>query len=125
MRILIVEDEPLVSSMLRTLVELNPAHRVTAIAEDLAGATHAADEERPDLALIDIKLARGSTGYSVAGTFRDRGIPCLFTTANPPPFEMPELVIGCLAKPYTKENVANLLKLAEDVLNGAAKESVV
>lgn len=123
MRILIVEDEPLVASVLRTMVELNPDHRVTAIAVDQASATRAADSERPDLALVDIKLARGSTGYSVAGTFRERGIPCLFTTASPPPFEMPELVIGCMAKPYTKENVASHLKLAEDVLRDAMEET--
>jgi DNA-binding NarL/FixJ family response regulator len=123
MRILIVEDEPLVASVLRTLVELNPDHRITAIAVDLASANRAADKERPDLALVDIKLAGGSTGYSVAGTFRERGIPCLFTTGSPPPFEMPELVVGCMMKPYTKEDVAGHLKLAEDLLRDQMEET--
>lgn len=116
LKILIVEDEPLLASTLKYLVELNPRYEVTAIAEDLASAIAASDARRPDLALVDLQLARGSTGFSVAVKLGERQIPCLFTTSNPPPFPMPELALGCLEKPYTEEDLVRTLKTAEDIL---------
>ena len=90
LKILIVEDEPLLAATLKHLVELNPLHQVTGIADDLPTALAATEERRPDLALVDLQLARGSTGFSVAVKLGELGIPCLFTTSNAPAFPMPE-----------------------------------
>lgn len=118
LKILIVEDEPLLATTLKHLIELNPRFQVTNIADDLATALEAVEEWRPDLALIDLQLARGSTGFSVAVKLNELGIACLFTTGKAPPFAMPDLALGCLAKPYTEEDVVRALKAAEDVLRG-------
>ena len=72
--ILIVEDEPLVAETLKHLVELNPLYLVTATAEDNAGAMASIEQKRPDLALVDLQLAHGSTGFSVAAKLNDLGI---------------------------------------------------
>lgn len=118
LKILIVEDEPLLATTLKQLIELNPRFQVTSIADDLATALEAVEERRPDLALIDLQLARGSTGFSVAVKLNELGIACLFTTGKAPPFAMPDLALGCLAKPYTEEDVVRALKAAEDKLRG-------
>jgi DNA-binding NarL/FixJ family response regulator len=118
LKILIVEDEPLLATTLKHLIELNPRFQVTSIADDLATALEAVEERRPDLALIDLQLARGSTGFSVAVKLNELGIACLFTTGKAPPFAMPDLALGCLAKPYTEEDVVRALKAAEDKLRG-------
>ena len=118
LKILIVEDEPLLATTLKHLIELNPRFQVTSIADDLATALEAVEERRPDLALIDLQLARGSTGFSVAVKMNELGIVCLFTTGKAPPFAMPDLALGCLAKPYTEEDVVRALKAAEDKLRG-------
>ena len=118
LKILIVEDEPLLASTLKHLIELNPRFRVTQIADDLASALASVDKQRPDLALIDLQLARGSTGFSVAVRLNDDGIPCLFTTGKAPPFPMPDLALGCLLKPYSEEDLVRALRTAEDVLRG-------
>jgi CheY-like chemotaxis protein len=118
LKILIVEDEPLLATTLKHLIELNPRYQVTSIADDLATALEAVEERRPDLALIDLQLARGSTGFSVAVKLNELGIACLFTTGKAPPFAMPDLALGCLAKPYTEEDVVRALKAAEDKLRG-------
>jgi DNA-binding NarL/FixJ family response regulator len=118
LKILIVEDEPLLATTLKHLIELNPRFQVTSIADDLATALESVEERRPDLALIDLQLARGSTGFSVAVKLNELGIACLFTTGKAPPFAMPDLALGCLAKPYTEEDVVRALKAAEDVLRG-------
>jgi DNA-binding NarL/FixJ family response regulator len=118
LKILIVEDEPLLATTLKHLIELNPRFQVTSIADDLATALEAVDERRPDLALVDLQLARGSTGFSVAVKLNELGIACLFTSGKAPPFAMPDLALGCLAKPYSEEDVVRALKAAEDKLRG-------
>ena len=118
LKILIVEDEPLLAATLRHLVELNPLYQVTGVADDLPSALEAAEEHRPDLALVDLQLARGSTGFSVAVKLGELGIPCLFTTSMPPAFPMPELALGCLSKPYSEDDLVRTLRTAEDIIRG-------
>ena len=116
--ILIVEDEPLLADTLKRLVELNPRYRVTAIADDAATALAAAGRDRPELALVDLQLANGSSGYSVAARLHDLGIACLFTTGRAPGFPVPDLALGCLAKPFREEDLVRALAEAEDILRG-------
>ena len=118
LRILIVEDEPLFAQTLKYLVELNPLHSVTAVAEDAGSAFAAIDAQRPDLALVDLQLAHGSTGFSVAVKLHELGIPCLFTSGKAPEFPMPDLALGCLVKPFSEEDLNRALKTAEDILKG-------
>jgi DNA-binding NarL/FixJ family response regulator len=121
LNILIVEDEPLLARTLAQLIELNPLHRVTGTADDLASAMAAVDAERPDLALVDLQLANGASGFRVASRLQDLGILCLFTTARPPGFPVPDLALGCLSKPFQEEDLARALAEAEDVLRGRRK----
>ncbi|HYD11275.1 MAG TPA: response regulator [Allosphingosinicella sp.] len=118
LRILIVEDEPLFAQTLRHLVELNPLYEVTAVAEDSASALAAVAERTPDIALIDLQLANGTTGFPVAAKLQERGVLCLFTTGKAPSFPMPDLAIGCLVKPFSQDDLVRALTMAEDMLRG-------
>lgn len=118
LKILVVEDEPLFAETLRHLIELNPLYAVTDVAEDSAGALAAVAERRPDLALVDLQLAHGSTGFSVAARLADLGIPCLFTSGKAPSFPIPDLALGCLVKPFSEEDLVRALKAAEDIIRG-------
>ena len=118
LKILIVEDDTQLATTLKYLVEDNPRYRVVARADDLDGAVAAAEEHDPDLALVDLQLARGSTGFSVAVRLGDFDIPCLFVTGKAPAFPMPDLALGCLLKPFTAEDVHRSLAMAEDVMRG-------
>ncbi|MEO7177201.1 MAG: response regulator [Allosphingosinicella sp.] len=121
LNILIVEDDPLLAETVKSLVELNPRFQVTALANDLASAVAAVEERRPDLALVDLQLANGSSGYAVAAKLHDLEIACLFTTARPPGFAVKDLAIGCLQKPYREEDLVRALTEAEDILKGHRK----
>ncbi|HEX8583662.1 MAG TPA: response regulator [Allosphingosinicella sp.] len=121
LKILIVEDEPLLARTLRDLVELNPRYRVTAIADDFASAIASAGGERPDLALVDLQLANATSGFSVAAKLHELGILCLFTTGKAPSFPVPDLAIGCLTKPFEEADLARALSEAEDILRGREK----
>lgn len=121
LNILIVEDDPLLAETVKSLVELNPRFRVTALANDLASAAAAVEARRPDLALVDLQLANGSSGYAVAARLHDSGIACLFTTARAPGFAVRDLALGCLQKPYREEDLVRALTEAEDILKGRQK----
>jgi DNA-binding response OmpR family regulator len=118
LKILIVEDDSQLATTLKYLVEDNPRYRVVAIADDLDSAVGAAEAQDPDFALVDLHLARGSTGFSVAVRLNDFDIPCLFVSGKAPSFPMPDLALGCLMKPFTAEEVHRALTLAEDKLRG-------
>lgn len=118
LNILIVEDDSQLATTLKFLVEDNPRYRVVALADDADSAVEAARTHDPDLALVDLHLARGSTGFSAAVRLGDTGVPTLFVTGKAPGFPMPDLALGCLMKPFTAEEVHRALALAEDLLRG-------
>jgi two-component system, response regulator PdtaR len=118
LEILIVENDPQLSTMLKDMIELERGFQVTEIAGDLAGTLAAIEVHRPEIALVDIHLGGYATGIEVAAKLLDLDIPILFSTANPLPFPVPELALGCLCKPYTCYSVAQSLRIAEQILRG-------
>ena len=118
LKILIVEDDSALANTLKYLVEDNPRYRVVATVDDADSAIAAAEEHLPDLALVDLHLARGTTGFSVAVRLADFHIPCLFVTGKAPGFPMPDLALGCLIKPFSEDDLVRALKAAEDIIRG-------
>jgi DNA-binding response OmpR family regulator len=86
--------------------------------EDADDAMEAVACELPDLALVDLHLARGTTGFSVAVRLHDVQVPTLFVTGKSPGFPMPDLALGCLLKPFTADEIHRALAMAEDRLRG-------
>ncbi len=118
LRILIVEDDSQLAVTLKYLVEDNPRYRVVGMADDADSAIAAAEDHDPDLALLDLHLARGSTGFPVAVRLNELGVPCLLVSGKAPRFPMPDLALGCLMKPFTADDVHRSLAMAEDLLRG-------
>src|SRR5439155_3700728 len=118
LRILVVEDDNQLAATLKYLIEDNPRYRVVATAADADGAIAAAEQEDPDLVLLDLHLARATTGFPVAVRLNELGVPCLFVSGKAPSFPMPDLALGCLMKPFTAEDVHRSLAMAEDLLRG-------
>lgn len=118
LKILIVEDDSQLATTLKYLVEDNPRYRVVGLADDADRAVELAEEFRPDLALVDLHLANGSTGFSAAVRLGDYDVPCLFVSGKAPNFPMPDLALGCLMKPFTAEDAHRALAHAEDKLRG-------
>ena len=121
MKILIVEDEPLLAATLKQLVELNPLYEATAIADDVEAAMKSVEAQPPELALVDLQLANGTSGFSLAARLHELGIACLFTTGNAPGFPVPDLALGCLRKPFDTDDLIRALKEAEDIVRGRQK----
>lgn len=82
LEVLIVEDQVLIAIHLQDLVE-EAGHQASAIAHDAAGALAAAARYRPAFAIMDIRLAHGTSGIDVAWQlYNEHGIRCLFVSAN-------------------------------------------
>jgi len=118
LNILVVEDDSQLAVTLKYLIEDNPRYRVVATADDAESAIAAAEEHDPDLVLLDLHLAHGTTGFPVAVRLNDLDVPCLFVSGKAPRFPMPDLALGCLVKPFTAEDVHRSLAMAEDLLRG-------
>ena len=118
LRILIVEDDTQLATTLKYLVEDNPRYCVVATAEDAESGIAAAEAHDPDIVLLDLHLAHGSTGFPVAVRLNELGVACLFVSGKAPTFPMGDLALGCLMKPVTAEDVHRSLAMAEDLLRG-------
>jgi two-component system, response regulator PdtaR len=82
MRILIVEDEAIFAMHLEMLV-VELGHEVCAVAASARDAVVYASTHRADVALMDIRLARQSSGVDAARELHARyGLRCIFLSGN-------------------------------------------
>jgi CheY-like chemotaxis protein len=80
--VLIVEDQMLIAWHLSDLIE-EAGHRVLAIARDPAEAMEAASKQRPDFALMDIRLHGGTSGLEAARMLYECwGVRSIYLSAN-------------------------------------------
>lgn len=117
MRVLIVEDEALVALELEGMIGL-AGHDAVDTADDLPSALAAVDRDRPDLALVDVRLAGGTSGLDVAAALKDVGVPVVFATGNCPAEEGRGLALGCLHKPFSDRSLALALEAAAAAIEG-------
>ncbi|MDQ1230276.1 response regulator [Sphingomonas sp. SORGH_AS_0879] len=117
LNLLIIEDEALVAMLVEDALTLH-GHHVIGIADTVASAMALAEQDRPDLALCDVKLADGDSGLTAAQLLADRGIPCVFLSGNCPDRGGHPLVIGCIAKPFRPGSLGLAVRAAYRVATG-------
>ena len=93
-----------------------PQAAVVGIAVSADEAIKLAAEERPDVVLMDIRLAGAEDGITAAREIRSRyGIQSIFVTANTDPSTLTQAKavgpIGVLEKPLTQERLKAKLAL--------------
>ena len=99
MRILIVEDEPLIAMMAEDML-VACGHGVAGIAATIEEAVIAIDAGGFDAVLLDIRLGE-TTSMVVAQYLRTRSIPFLFTTGGPESISAAYKRVPMLSKPFT------------------------
>lgn len=118
LRILIVEDEALLAMDMEAMVE-DSGHNVVAEAASLYDVEALDEGARPDLAFVDIQLARGTNGLDVCRLIRARWSNAfiVFVTANPA--KIPEDYCGAhgvIAKPFSRNGLMSAMRyIAEGV----------
>ena len=118
MRILLVEDEVLIA-MEQTFYLESAGHEVHGPASTSEKAIALAQEVQPELALVDIHLAQGSSGIDAARAMTASGIPCLFVTSYREEVEPSrEYGIGCLPKPFSQATLIAAVDIVRAILEG-------
>jgi CheY-like chemotaxis protein len=119
-RILILDDEPLISAMLADwLAELQ--HETVGPAATVEEAIHLVEGGAPDGAILDVSL-RGGDSTGCAEALRQRGIPFAFATGHgrgglPNGFEDALL----LTKPFDFDDVRQVLARFLDTARSASQ----
>jgi CheY-like chemotaxis protein len=121
-RVLIVEDEVLTALDIEYLVE-GMGYDVCGMVASAPEAIKAAQDQRPDLVLMDIRLAHGTDGIQEAGAIRDRfGIPSLYLSAHTDTVTRHRAQatspLGFVFKPYTRAQLESSLRDAVATLRG-------
>ena len=113
-RLMIVEDEPLVASLIKTVLEAL-GYCVCGVASSGAEALALAGLTLPHLVLLDIRLAGPMDGVELACVLRDRyAIPAIFLTGldDAVVAERARLAqpLGFLRKPFRPSEVFNAVE---------------
>jgi two-component system response regulator LytT len=121
LKVLIVEDDPMISESLKDiLILLN--HKVVGIADNADSAIELCNKDLPDMALLDIQISGDIDGVDLAEIIRDQfDIPFIFTTA----YADNETVLrardkgpfGYLVKPYGIKEVNAAIQIAKASFN--------
>lgn len=113
-RILIVEDEFLIALSAEEAL-VSEGFEVVGVAATFEVAVGLAESERPDLVLMDIRLASALDGVEAAIEIRRRfGLASLFTSANQDPENVARAQaadpVGWLPKPYAIESLVEAVR---------------
>ncbi len=117
LKILIVEDDLLISESLKDILKML-GHTVVGAAESADEAIAICNEEVPELALLDIQISGDLDGVELAELLRDQfDIPFIFTTA----YANNETIVrakdkgpfGYLVKPYGVKEVNAAIQVAK------------
>ena len=116
--VMVVEDELLIAMDLEMQVEA-AGHRVVGTATEADEAVRKAEAARPDVVLMDLRLAGGSSGVEAARRmFEGWRIHCVFLSGNLDPATRAALVdlepYAMLSKPVLGTQLTEALRMAID-----------
>ena len=127
LRIAIAEDNWFVAEHLRSeLAALG--HSVVGLARTGEELIDLIARERPQIALVDMRLAEGSDGLAAAKEIQERfGIPAIAATGHLTALEAQAAgLLGLVSKPYSSARLRAVLEAATEWLeSGASRQFLV
>ncbi len=118
MRILIVEDEPLIAMSLSWELE-EAGHEIIGPASSIETAVSLARAHRVELALLDIDLQNRGDGIVLAKRMREMDIPALFISGQfLDAHQNADLAMGYISKPFNPVDVARSVAVVVAKLHG-------
>src|ERR1700726_2813801 len=115
LKVLIVEDDLMLADFAEEIL-VEQGYEVSGIARTVAEAVALARHSRPDLVILDLRLADGGLGTEVAAQLLPLGRPgILYVTGN---MSQVPLTHGdaCLAKPYRSVDLLRGLGIGPDIV---------
>ncbi len=117
MKLLLVEDHLLVAQAMG-LQLAEAGHDIVGIAADAYEAVELAGDMLPDLALVDIQLAYGTSGIDAAREMlAQHNVRSLFVTSHYDAARAAkDTAVGCVRKPYSGSDLIAAIQAAENYL---------
>jgi two-component system, response regulator PdtaR len=120
MRILLVEDEPLIALAAADALT-DAGHRVLGPCSSLKSALSTATTEHPDLAVVDIDLGGKNEGLEVVRRLKaELGVSAIFASGQADVARSHGDALGILHKPYDDEALQLSMPVLEAVMGGAS-----
>jgi DNA-binding response OmpR family regulator len=115
LKILIVEDDFMLADFAEEIL-VDRGYEVSGIARTVAEAVALARRTRPDLVMLDLRLADGGLGTEVAAQLLGIGRPgILYVTGN-----MSQVALtdgdACLAKPYRPVDLVRGMEIVAEII---------
>jgi two-component system, response regulator PdtaR len=117
MKLLLVEDHLLVAQAMG-LYLTEAGHEIVGIAADAHEAVELAGNMLPDLALVDVQLAYGTSGIDAArDMLAQHNVRSLFVTSDYDAARAAnDAAVGCVRKPYPASELIAAIRAAENCL---------
>ncbi len=119
MRILIVEDEAIVAMEIEQILTCAGYH-VIGVADHQHEALAITTAAKPDIALVDVRLADGESGLDVARALKQRGVPAMFLTGTCPRNDGTGIALACLHKPFSDRGLLDSINVLRRLIAGEA-----
>lgn len=116
-KVLIAEDDLLIADMAEEIL-MKHGYEVCGIARTVSDAVELGLRHRPDLAVLDLRLADGGLGTEVATQLRvGARIGVLYATGNTFQVELTSAQgDACLSKPYRSADLVRGLEVVSDIV---------
>jgi CheY-like chemotaxis protein len=115
LKVLVVEDDLMLADFAEEIL-VEHGYEVSGIARTVAEAVTLARHSRPELVILDLRLADGGLGTEVAAQLLPPGRPgILYVTGN---MSQVPLTLGdaCLAKPYRSVDLLRGLEIVAEIV---------
>jgi DNA-binding response OmpR family regulator len=117
-KVLIAEDDLMIADMIEEIL-VNEGYEVCGIARTVAEGIELGRRHRPDLAVLDLRLADGGLGTEIAAQLSGlERLGVLYATGNASQVHL-TAVNGhaCLAKPYVADDLLRGLRIVSDIVS--------
>jgi DNA-binding response OmpR family regulator len=116
LKVLIAEDDLMIADMIEEAL-VSHGYEVCGIATTVAEGIALGRQHRPDLAIIDIRLAGGGVGTDIAAQLDRAHVGILYATGNVS-LALRNIADGdaCLAKPYRPEDLMRGLEIVARIV---------
>jgi DNA-binding response OmpR family regulator len=116
--VMIAEDDLFLADMLEEVL-VNNGYDVCGIARTVDQAVELGERHKPDLAILDIRLAEGGLGTDIPARLKDLGrMGILYASGNAGQMDLTKTDgDALLVKPYRPEDVVRALKIVESIVS--------
>ena len=118
LKVMIAEDDLLMADMLEDVL-IRSGYEVCGIARTVEKAVELGERHKPDLAILDLRLAEGGIGTEIAARLNRHGsLGVLYASGNAGQMGLTKADgEACLGKPYRAVDVVRALEIVEQMVS--------